>query len=106
MHSVWLDTAVAEKDRPSLPKLLQLDVPTQVGANYKNFGTYLLNDKYGCLVDAMEVDFQGKCYPIVRKILQEWLQGKGKPVTWQILTQTLEDCHLKTFAENLRKNTQ
>ena len=105
-HTVWLDTPIMVKEEPSLPKLFRFDVPTKVGANYREFGTLLLNDKNGCRVDAMEVNCQGKCDRIVTKILQEWLNFMGEPVTWNILIETLKLCKLTLLADHIRKNTQ
>ena len=39
------DWSAAEREEPSLPKLLELDIPTKVGAGYREFGIFLLNDK-------------------------------------------------------------
>ena len=71
-HTMWLDTPVTEKEKPSLPKLLELKVHENVGTNYRQLGTFLLKDTNGCLVDVIEKDCQGKCHDITRKILQNW----------------------------------
>ena len=55
-HTMWLDTPVAEKDKPSLPKLLELDILQKIGTNYNDLGTFLLKDETGCLVDVIEKD--------------------------------------------------
>ena len=104
-HTMWLDTPVAEKDKPSLPKLLRFKVPQKVGAQYLDFGCFLLNDEDGSLIEAMEVD-QKKCENIVRKTLTEWLKGRGKPVTWNALVETLRECELNTFADHISEKTQ
>ena len=104
-HTMWLNTPVAEKDKPSLPKLLRFKVPQKVGAQYLDFGCFLLNDEDGSLIEAMEVD-QKKCENIVRKTLTEWLKGRGKPVTWNALVETLRECELNTFADHISEKTQ
>ena len=104
-HTMWLDTPVAEKDKPSLPKLLRFKVPQKVGAQYPDFGCFLLNDEDGSLIEAMEVDLK-KCETIVRKTLTEWLKGRGKPVTWKALVETLRECELNTFADHISEKTQ
>ena len=89
-------------ERPSLPELLRLKVPQQVGANYSTFGIYLLNDETGSRVDSIEEYCRGNPEKITRKILQEWLEGKGLPVTWQSLIQTLRDVELTVFADHIQ----
>ena len=105
-HTMWLNTPVAEKEKPSLPKLLTFKVPQKVGAQYEPFGLLLLNDGDGCIIEAMEHDCNEKCERIVRKTLSEWLRGKGKPVTWNVLIDTLRDCELSTLADTIHEKTQ
>ena len=105
-HTMWLDTPMGEKEKPSLPKLYELEVPEKVGAQYEVFGMILLNDDDGSLIEAMEVDCQGKCERIVRKTLTQWIRGRGKPVTWTTLIETLQRCKLHAFADHIRKKTQ
>ena len=86
-------------DPPSLPDLLQLKVPQEVGANYRIFGILLLNDDTGCRVDAI----QGTSLSdIVISILQEWIAGRGRPRTWQALIETLNDCELTVLADKIQ----
>ena len=89
---------------PSLPQLLQLKIPQNVGAEYKIFGTFLLNDKTGTEVNSIEEEFRGKPKRIVTKILEEWLTGKGKPCTWQILIKTLRDCEFTVLADQIEES--
>ena len=105
-HTMWLDTPVAEKEKPSLPKLLTFKVPQKVGAHYEPFGCLLLNDDDGSIIEAMEHEYHEKCDRIVRKTLSEWLRGKGKPVTWSVLIDTLRDCELSTLADLIHEKTQ
>ena len=105
-HIIWLDTPVSEKKKLSLQMLLRFKVPQKVGANYRIFGTFMLDDDDGSLVDALEVDCQGKCQNIVIKILSEWLRGKGKPVTLEELIESLKVCDLKSLANNIQENMQ
>ena len=89
-------------EQPSLPELLRLKVPQLVGANYSTFGIILLNDKTGSQVDSIEEYCRGNPEKITRKILQEWLEGKGLPVTWESLVQTLRDIHLSILADHIQ----
>ena len=97
------DWSAAEREEPSLPKLLELDIPESVGAGYRKFGTFLLNDKTGSLVDAIEMECLGKPHHITTKILQEWVVGKGKVPTWQTLVQTLRRCKLTDLADQIER---
>ena len=105
-HIMWLDTSVAEIMKPSLPKLLQFKVPQKVGTRYSDFGIFLLNDEDGSQIQVLENDCLGKCERIVRNILSDWLQGKGKPVTWKELIETLRDCDLNELADTIQEKTQ
>ena len=103
-HTVWLEAQVAEKEKTSLPKLYKYEVPEKVGAQYAKFGEILLNDGDGTLIEAMEVDYQGKCEHIVCKALTQWIRRRGKPVIWTALIETLQDYKLITFANHIREN--
>ena len=89
-------------EQPSLPELLCLKIPQQVGANYSTFGIILLNDQTGSRVDSIEEYCLRNPEKITRKILQEWLEGKGLPVTWESLVQTLRDTNLSTLADEIQ----
>ena len=103
-HKVWLDTSTIEKEKPSLPKLLRLDLPEKVGANYRKFGIFLLNDETGGRLDAIEMECLGKPDRIVEKILQYWVVGKGEPPIWGTLIKTLRDCKLTVLADQIQKD--
>ena len=105
-HQLWLDTPDTEKNKPSLPKLLQFKVPQKVGTRYSDFGIFLLNDDDGTQIQILENDCLAKCERIVRNILSDWLQGKGKPVTWKELIETLRDCDLNELADTIQEKTQ
>ena len=102
-HLMWLDVPVAETGKPSLPKLLKLVVVEAVGSNYLSLGTLLLNDETGSLIDAIEHDCLGKSHRITRRILQEWLEGKGEPCTWETLTAILRNCKLNALAKKIKQ---
>ena len=102
-HLMWLEAPAAETEKPSLPKLLTLNILEAVGTNYRTFGTFLLNDETGSLVDAIEHDCLGQTHRITLRILQEWLAGKGEPPTWDTLTTTLRKCKLNKLATKIAK---
>ena len=89
-------------ESPSLPVLLQLDIPQVVGVNYEKFGVLLLDDKTGSKVDIIVNDERGKSERIVTSILREWYKGRGKPVTWQALIDTLRDCKHTNLAKKIQ----
>ena len=68
------------------------------------FGTLLLDDKTGSRVNSIEDECHCKNQRIICKILQEWLEGKGLPVTWQSLIQTLRDTELSELADQIQKS--
>ena len=102
-HLLWFDAPATETEKPSLPKLLDLEVIENIGTDYEKFGTFLLKDDKGVLVDAIKHDCLGKTHGITKKILQEWLAGKGEPVTWACLVETLHRCKLNTLADEIQQ---
>ena len=95
---LWMGNEMANTE-PTLPQLMRLKIPEKVGGNYRNFGTLLLNDKTGCLVDIAEKSCHYQPDDIVTSILRKWLQEGPTPVTWDNLTQVLRDCNLQTLAK-------
>ena len=100
-HQVWLETPVVEQGKLSLPKLLGLDIPLKVGVKFFLFGVLLLNDEDGARVETLEHDCNGKCEWIVRKILVEWVKGRGRALSWKTLSDTLRECSLSSLADNI-----
>ena len=92
---------ICSGDPPSMPELLRLRVPQHVGANYSTFGIILLNDGTGSRVRAFKQACLGEPEDMVLRILQEWLEGKGLPVMWESLIQTLRDTDLSVLAEQI-----
>ena len=78
-----------------MPELLSLsvkkvNVAIEVGVRYSYFGTFLLNDANGSIVQALEIEHHRNAERINMAILQRWLQGMGvKPVTWSTLVDVL-----------------
>ena len=65
------------------------------------FGTFLLNDKTGCQVDNIKKACMGDPEDIVTSILQKWIAGKGRPLSWETLIKTLRDCDLNPLADEV-----
>ena len=53
-------------------------------------------------MNIIEDECRGRPERIVLGILQEWLVGKGLPVTWESLIQTLRDTDLSVLAEQIQ----
>ena len=100
-HKVWFEAPVVEQEKPSLPKLLLLDIPLKVRVKFFLFGVLLLNDEDGIQVEVLEHDCNGKYERIVRKILVEWLKGRGRALSWKTLSDTLRECSLCSLANNI-----
>ena len=100
-HQVWLEAPVIEQGKPSLPKLLGLKIPRKVGAEFMQFGVLLLDDEDGTHVDALEDECNGKCERIVRRILAEWVRGRGRALSWKTLSDTLRECSLSSLADDV-----
>ena len=100
-HRVWFEAPVVEQGKPSLPKLLELDIPLKVGANFFQFGILLLNDEDGAVVEALEDECNGKRERIVCKILTKWVRGRGRALSWKTLSDTLRKCSLSSLADDI-----
>ena len=118
MHAqfVWCNIIVTltEGHTPSLPpqpdllQLKRLSIPQEVGIHFKDFGLFLLNDGKGARVNNIihaQVN-RGDPVAIVTAILEEWLAGRGIPVTWDKLIQTLTDCQLNALAHTVKSHLQ
>ena len=87
---------------PSLQDLLHLKVHQQISTKYKDFGTFLLNDDTGYLVNNIERKCQQTPDEINTKILEEWLAGGGRPCTWETLIEVLRECKLNALADQIQ----
>ena len=58
----------------------------------------------GSQLDIIVDDCRGKIESIVMSILKEWLKGRGKPVTWQALIDTLRDCKHTDLADKIQES--
>ena len=97
---------VTEKIKPTLPLLYNWKVHEKVGTEYLIFGTILLNDEDGSLLKTMQDDCHYKCDRINCNILCDWVRGKGIPVTWRVLIETLRTCNLNEIANKIQEETQ
>ena len=93
-------------DRPTLPELLELDIPQWVADQYDSFGTFLLNDETGTKMAIIRDNCRGNPKKITMEILSDWLQGDGIGVSWDSLIETLQKCKLSFRAEQIRMALQ
>ena len=73
-----------------------------IGDKYPAFGMLLLNDMSGERVEALEFKCVEDPDRMEVKILEEWLKGKGLPVTWESLVQVLRDIDLSFLADKIQ----
>ena len=73
----------------------------RVGTDSSDFGILLLNDATGAKIRAIEKTHRGRPIDINREILQEWIRGGGRPVTWNDLVEVLRAIHLHVLADNI-----
>ena len=88
---------------PTLPQLLELDIPLHVADKYMWFGIFLLKDDTGNKMAIHENDCRGYAKDITRAVLKEWLQGGGMSPTWESLIEALRKCKLISLADNIQK---
>ena len=66
------------------------------------FGIILLNDQTGSRIRSFKKECQGDAEDVMLRILQEWIEGKGLPVTWESVIQTLKDIELTSLADHIQ----
>ena len=101
-------------DKPVLPKLLKfpgrrgkINIPEQIGTNYRTFGIFLLKDDNGTIISGIERAKMHAADEINEAILERWIGGKGKgPFTWDTLVQCLRDTELNTLANEIEEVLQ
>ena len=69
----------------------KVNIAELIGVNYFKFGILLLEDSNGIIVKALENQFHFNTEQINIAILQRWLEGKGRPVTWSTLVTALQN---------------
>ena len=79
----------------------KLNVAKEIGRDYHHFGVILLKDATGAGISAMEQAHRGKPIDINHEILQEWMRGGGRSVTWNDLVEVLRAIHLHVLADSI-----
>ena len=80
----------------------KIKVSGQIGTKYKDFGLQLLNDESGQIVMGIIQEKHENAEEINYEILRQWINGKGKPHSWETLIKVLEDCELGTLAQEIK----
>ena len=99
---------------PTLPELIlfkiktkSVNILTEIGSKYQDFGILLLKDDKGAKIEAMVEKHGRNDRSINGEIFREWLQGRGAmPVSWRTLIDTLNDIGLSTLANNIKTTLQ
>ena len=80
----------------------RINIPQQIGINFKKFGIILLEDESGAKIDSFAREYRDNSEQINMKVLQEWIAGQGKqPVSWDTLIEVLEDIGLGVLASDI-----
>ena len=66
------------------------------------FGVLLLNDKTAAEVTAIVKEHHENAADINLEILRLWIEGKGKPLSWNTLINVLKDIGLGTLASDIQ----
>ena len=80
----------------------RINIPQVIRIMYYQFGLLLLeNDTIRSIAHKHREDAER----INIEVLEEWVAGRGKyPVTWQTLTQVLQDIELRTLAVEIEED--
>ena len=77
------------------------NIPREVGVKYFSFGTHLLQDVTGAHIRTLEHELNRNGELINQRILQEWLSGEGRPVTWATLVEVLNIIEMGELAKKI-----
>ena len=97
---------------PTLPLFINFPTPVgnvnlaeRIGTHYLEFGILLLDDDTGTQMRAIERECHNRAEEINLKILQRWLEGKGRqPVTWDTLVHVLKDIGLRALVRHIEEH--
>ena len=79
------------------------NIPREVGMKYFEFGTHLLQDPTGAHLRDLEHQLFRNGEEINQRILMEWLEGKGRPVTWATLVEVLNIIGMGELAKQIKE---
>ena len=85
-----------------IPRERRINIPQEIGVQYRDFGLFLLEDHNGARIRALAHKHRDDANEINIEIIEGWVTGKGKhPITWKTLTQVLHDIDLRTLAQEI-----
>ena len=96
---------------PTMPELLNfkigdrsINIAREIGSRYQNFGAQLLQESTLAHIEDLERQYLRNGEDICCRILQEWLEGRGrKPTTWATLVKVLHDIEMGELAAKLEE---
>ena len=100
-------------EKPNLLNLLtfpsktgNISIPKQISTKYLKFGIVLLNDETGAEVSTIISKHSDDAELINLGILKLWIEGKGKPLSWDTLIDVLKETGLVALASDIKDNLQ
>jgi len=83
-----------------------ISIPKEIGTKYCLFGVRLLNDETGAEVSTIATKYRDDAEQINLEILRLWVGGKGRPLSWDMLIDTLRTTGLNTLASDIQDGLQ
>ena len=80
----------------------KINIPQRIGTKYFQFGVQLLHDETGKEIDAVVSKCWEDAEQINLEILNLWVRGKGKPLSWDVLINVLNDVGQGTLASDIK----
>lgn len=81
-----------------------INIIQEIGANYSNLGIFLLNDKNGTRIVALQRQHHLNAEDITKAIFQTWFcEGTEKSITWNTLVTALRKAGLNCLADKIMK---
>jgi hypothetical protein len=84
--------------------IITANIPRKVGIKHFDFGTHLLQDTTGTFIRSLEVELSLNSERINQRILQLWLDGEGRPVSWATLVEVLNIIQKGELAKQIEDN--
>ena len=82
----------------------RMDIVRRVATDYQLFGTLILQDEDGSIVDTMVQTRQRNPVEISNDILRRWLAGRGvRPNTWETLVTYLREVGLNAVSDDIEE---
>ena len=82
-----------------------INVLEHIGVHYRQLGVLLLDDATAEVTQAIIEQCSHDTTKIICKIVQKWIQGKGKlPIEWSTLVRVLKDIGLHMLADEMEQH--